>query len=484
MSERDDEIVDVRRLAHQVRLGSFNGPAVPSWLAQAYADGLAGICLYGANLDADGDVTKLARAVRALDPTAVLTLDEEGGDVTRLHMRDGSPYPGNAALGVHDDVQATQAVAAAIGAELAAAGIWLNLAPSADINSDPRNPVIGTRSFGQEPALVARHTSAYVAGLASQGVAACIKHFPGHGDTVTDSHIGLPHVSATAEVVRGRELVPFAANLDAASIMTSHVVLEAFDADQPATLSRAVLTDLLRNELGYDGVIVSDALDMAGASAIHGIGGAAVLSVAAGADLLCLGPEPTDQPSLITEAVDAVCRAIQDGRLDIERLNDAATRVEALRMTWASLTPRSNAAEVISVGRARSVEVATAITATAPRFTGPASVVRIDTGTNPAVGHTSWGQLELGGTTIDLVPEALEGTPSFTGEVAIVVRRVDALPEVSDWVQRQLADNPRAVLIELGWPSPALDGRDQIVRTYGSAAVLTDALGAALKAVR
>ncbi len=150
----------MRRLAYGVMLGAFAGPAVPDWLAPAYADGLAGICLYGNNLMAagDGDVADLARAVRALDPTAVLTLDEEGGDVTRLHMREGSPYPGNAALGVHDDVEATRAVAAAIGAELAAAGIWLNLAPSADINSDPRNPVIGTRSFGSDPALVARHT--------------------------------------------------------------------------------------------------------------------------------------------------------------------------------------------------------------------------------------------------------------------------------------------------------------------------------------
>jgi beta-N-acetylhexosaminidase len=481
-------MTEVRRLAYGVMLGAFAGPDIPDWLAPAYADGLAGICLYGTNLNetgmSDGGIVELARAVRALDPTAVLTLDEEGGDVTRLHMREGSPYPGNAALGIHDDVQVTQAVAAAIGAELAAAGIWLNLAPSADINSDPRNPVIGTRSFGDDPELVARHTTAYVAGLASQGVAACIKHFPGHGDTVTDSHIGLPRVSAPADVVRTRELVPFGANLDAACIMTSHVVLEAFDADQPATLSHAVLTGLLRTELGYEGVIVSDALDMAGASAIHGIGGAAVLSLAAGADLLCLGPEPTEKPSLIEEAVEAVCSAIDDGRLDIERLTDAAERVAALRTNWSTLTPRDDAAEVIAAGRARSDEVATAIASTAPRFTGPAIVVRIDTGTNPAVGDTSWGRLDLGGETIDLTTAALEGAPSFAGEVAIVVRRVEAVPEVWEWVQRQLSDNPRAVLVELGWPSPVLDNHERVVRTFGSAAVLTDALTNALRASR
>ncbi len=308
-----------------------------------------------ATTSATHGITDLARAVRALAPTAVLTLDEEGGDVTRLHMRDGSPYPGNAALGLHDDVAATRAVASAIGAELASAGIWLNLAPCADINSDPRNPVIGTRSFGEDPALVARHTAAYVNGLASQGVAACLKHFPGHGDTVTDSHIALPHVSAPAEVLRTRELVPFAECLDAASIMTSHVVLEAFDDAQPATLSHAVLSDLLRDELGYHGVIISDALDMAGASAIHGIGGAAVLSLAAGADLLCLGPEPTASPSLITEAVDAVCNAVGDGRLEVERLAEAARRVARLRDTWTSIAPHTDAEQIIAEGRARSV---------------------------------------------------------------------------------------------------------------------------------
>ncbi|GAA3529169.1 glycoside hydrolase family 3 protein [Aeromicrobium panaciterrae] len=473
----------VRRLAYGVMLGAFAGPTVPDWLAGAYAEGLAGICLYGNNLG-DHGVGDLARAVRDLEPTAVLALDEEGGDVTRLHMRDGNPYPGNAALGVHEDVDVTRSVAAAIGAELAGIGVWLNLAPSADINSDPRNPVIGTRSFGSDPALVARHTTAYVEGLASQGIAACIKHFPGHGDTVTDSHIGLPHVTASADVVRARELVPFAANLDAASIMTSHVVLEAFDADQPATLSRAVLTDLLRHELRYDGVIVSDALDMAGASAIHGIGGAAVLSLAAGADLLCLGPEPTDEPSLITEAVDAVCAAVNDGSVTVERLAEAAARVAALRTKWGALPVRDDTDQVIAAGRAHAAKVAAAIASAAPRFTGPATVVRIDTGTNPAVGDTSWGMLDVGGDTITLTPATLEAAPSFPGEVAIVVRRAGAVRQVWDWIERQLDDNPEAVLVELGWPGPELEGRDRVIRTYGSAAVLTDALGDALRAPR
>ena len=248
---------DIRRLAYRVMLGAFAGPEVPDWLPTAYANGLAGVCLYGNNMAPTSDIADLAHAVRALDPTAVLALDEEGGDVTRLHAREGSPHPGNAALGAYDDVVTTQTIAAGIGAELARAGVWLDLAPSADINSNPRNPVIGTRSFGADPALVARHTVAYVSGLASQGVAASVKHFPGHGDTSADSHLGLPRVTAGADVLRSRELVPFVAAMEAATVMTSHVLLEAFDDQEPATLSRAVLTGLLRDELGFGGVIVT-----------------------------------------------------------------------------------------------------------------------------------------------------------------------------------------------------------------------------------
>ena len=478
-------MTQVRQLAYGVMLGAFSGPEVPGWLPAAYAEGLAGICLYGNNMAPTSDIADLARAVREVDPTAVLALDEEGGDVTRLHAHRGSPYPGNAALGAYDDVTATQAIAAGIGAELARAGVWLDLAPSADINSNPRNPVIGTRSFGADPALVARHTKAYVAGLASQGVAASVKHFPGHGDTSADSHLGLPRVTVDGETLRARELVPFAAVVnDAATVMTSHVLLEAFDDQEPATLSRAVLTGLLRDELGFGGVIVTDALDMAGASAVHGIGGAAVLSLAAGADLLCLGPEQTESPSAIEEAVEAVCRAVESGELPAARLAEAAERVDSLRQTWSALTVGDDADDIIAAARLASRRVASATVADAPTTSGPATVVRVDTGTNLAVGDTAWGRLDLGGECLDLTEADVPRTEVLEGEVAVVVRRATAVPAVWDWIQQQLTGNPRTILVELGWPDPALDAYDRVVRTYGSAAVLTDALAEAMRGDR
>ncbi|WP_324275572.1 glycoside hydrolase family 3 protein [Blastococcus brunescens] len=204
-----------------------------------------------------------------------MALDEEGGDVTRLEYLTGSSYPGNLALGVVDDPAVTEAVAAAIGADLRRAGVTVDFAPSVDVNSDSRNPVIGVRSFGPDPDAVARHGVAYVRGLQSAGVAATAKHFPGHGATTVDSHLGLPTIDADAATFRRRELPPFAAAVRAGVdlVMTSHVVFSALDA-RPATLSRRLLVDLLRTELGFAGVVVTDALDMAGVRAAHGVAGA------------------------------------------------------------------------------------------------------------------------------------------------------------------------------------------------------------------
>lgn len=474
---------EVRRDAHTVMLGAFGGPSIPGWLAGAVDDGLGGVCLYGDNVDAHGSVAPLAREVAALAPGIVLAVDEEGGDVTRLHLGGGSPHPGNAALGAVDEVERTRVIAAGIGAELREAGIWLDLAPCADVNSNPLNPVIGTRSFGSDPALVSRHVAAYVDGLTASGVASSVKHFPGHGDTTTDSHLALPRVSASADVLDRRELAPFRAVLgSAATVMTSHVVLDAIDPDRPATLSRAVLTGLLRERLGYAGVIVSDALDMAGASAELGIGGAAVAALAAGADLLCLGPEVSDEPRTLATAVDAVVAAIDTGDLSATRLADAAERVRSLRERWATASV-DPAAAAVEAGRTAAVEVARAVIdrAAVKPLTGRATVVRIDTGTNPAVGATAWGRLDLEADHVDLTARDLDGTAPFGGEVLVVARRATSHPQVWGWIAEQLRVNPQARLVELAWPDPQLVDRPDTICTLGSAAVLLDALASALR---
>ena len=224
--------------------------------------------------------------------------------MTRLEAARGSSFPGNGALGAVDDVELTEQVAAAMGAELAAVGVNLDFAPVADVLVNPANPVIGIRSFGTDPALVARHVAAFVRGLQRQGVAACAKHFPGHGATEQDSHVELPVV--TEDIRDG--LPPFRAAIEAGvqTIMTAHVLVPALD-DLPATVSPVILRGLLREELGYDGLVIADALEMKGLSDTVGVERGAVLALRAGVDAVLVGHD------LGEEAVAAIHAALVDG---------------------------------------------------------------------------------------------------------------------------------------------------------------------------
>lgn len=195
----------------------FTGTAAPDWLLRRLGEGLASVGLFGRNVAGAEQLAALTAQLRAEREDVLVAIDEEGGDVTRLEVRTGSSFPGNLALGAVDDVGLTRAVAAELGRRLAECGVNLNWAPSADVNSNPDNPVIGVRSFGSGTDLVARHTAAYVTGLQSSGVAACTKHFPGHGDTAVDSHHAVPRIDVDGDVLAARDLVPFRAAIAAGS---------------------------------------------------------------------------------------------------------------------------------------------------------------------------------------------------------------------------------------------------------------------------
>lgn len=425
--------------ALRVLLPSFAGPSLPPEWAGLLAEGLGGICLFGSNLTGDhDDVAALTTAIRAAGPDALVAIDEEGGDVTRLHIGTGSPVLGPAALGAVDDLALTAATGRAVGVDLAAVGIDLDLGPVADVNSNDDNPVIGTRSFGADPDLVARHVAAWVDGLQESGVAACVKHFPGHGDTAQDSHLTVPVLRASEETLRTRELLPFAAAVraGAASVMTSHIVVPALDGAVPATFSHRVLSVLLRDELGFDGLVVTDALDMAGASADRGMPEAAVLALIAGADLLCVGP---DKPAeLVREIQAAIVAAVDAGRLPQERLYDAAARVGRVRPT-----PSEDAAAAPGPGADElrmAAQSALIVDGVLPDLSG-AQVVSIETTANIAVGPGRWGLSP------DLVVEPGQSLPE--GPLVVQVRDAHRRPEV----MAMLAGlNGSAVVVEWGWP--------------------------------
>jgi beta-N-acetylhexosaminidase len=421
------------RLALRVLLPAFPGTTLPADWAPLLADGLGGVCLFGSNTAGGPEsVAALTASIRAIAPDAVIAVDEEGGDVTRLHARDGSPVLGPAALGAADDLELTRATGRAIGAELAGAGIGLDLGPVADVNSNPANPVIGTRSFGTDPGRVAAHVAAWVEGLQSAGVAACAKHYPGHGDTAQDSHLELPTVDAPLGVLERRELVPFAAAVRAgvAAVMTSHIVVPALDPALPATLSPAAL-GMLREGFGYGGVIVSDALDMAGASAGRGIPEAAVLSLAAGADLLCLGADK--DVGLVRAVRAAIVDAVRAGRLAEERLREAAARIALVSDHTPADAPAGCPGDQVRGARA-----ATTVEGDLPDLRG-AELVSVATAASIAVGDVPWG----------LAPDRVVslGEP-VAGDRPVVLQVRDAHrhPDID------LAG--AAVVVEWGWPGP------------------------------
>jgi beta-N-acetylhexosaminidase len=318
-------------------LARFPGTRPPDWLRRWLDDGLGGVLLFADNVTGPAQLRALTADLRAHNPEVLIAADEEGGIITRVEARTGSSYPGNGALGAVGDTGLTRRVAASIGAMLAAGGVNLDLAPTADVDSNPANPVIGVRSFGADPGRVAAHTAAFVAGVQSNLVAACAKHFPGHGRADADSHVTLPVVGVSLDELSETDLAPFRAAIEAGvrSVMTAHVVFPAID-QVPATISRRFLAGLLRRELGFGGVIITDALGMAaigdGAARADG----AVRSLAAGADLLCLPAERAAQQ----RARDTLAAAVRSGRLPSARLAESAARVRALA-AWARASPAS-----------------------------------------------------------------------------------------------------------------------------------------------
>ncbi|NYJ00173.1 beta-N-acetylhexosaminidase [Nocardioides thalensis] len=438
----------LEELALRVLLPSFRGPSLPGGWADLLGEGLGGVCLFGSNLTGRvEDVAGLVAAVRGARADALVGIDEEGGDVTRLHVADGSPVLGAAALGAVDDLSLTEAAGGVVGAELAAVGIDLDLGPVADVNSNAANPVIGTRSFGSSAGVVGRHVAAWLTGLQAQGVAACVKHFPGHGDTAQDSHLALPVVEAERSVLDGRELLPFLAAVEAgaAAVMTSHIVVPAIDPTLPATFSRPVLS-VLRDDLGFSGAIVSDALDMAGASAERGIPEAAVLALAAGCDLLCIGPDK--DASLVREVQAAVVAAVREGRLPEARLVEAAARVGAVRRFRGSalerLAPQPPDASIFTDAARQAFLVEGEL----GDLRG-ARVVSIGTPANIAVGEGPWG----------LEPDLLlaPGEPLPEGPLVVQVRDAHRYPDVTDTLAGLRAPS---VVVEWGWPGPRTGWRE------------------------
>ncbi len=307
----------------------FHGKAPSPEVKELIRRGVHGVILFSRNIDDAEQVAALVADLKRLAGRPLLvSVDQEGGRVARLRAAQGfTELPPMRAIGEAGDAALAHDVGALLGRELRAVGIDQDYAPVVDVDTNPANPVIGDRSFSRDASMVARLGAALAAGLQSERVAACAKHFPGHGDTSQDSHRDLPHLPHALERLREVELLPFRALARAgvASMMTAHVVFDALDPRRPATLSPEVMR-VLREEVGFRGCAVSDDLEMKAVAGHFPLEEAAPGAVLAGVDalLVCHAAEVQHR------AIDLVRRAVEDGRIPPERIAEARGRIAAL----------------------------------------------------------------------------------------------------------------------------------------------------------
>lgn len=480
---------DLDEAAHRCLVAGFDGATtVPDALKELIDRGLGGVILFTRNIRDAAQVRRLTDELRALRPDLLVAIDNEGGGIGHLSAAGAPEVPGSYALGVVDDPNLTARCADALAAHLATLGITVSYAPVADLQHRPDNPIVRTRSFGADPEAVARHLRAWITATEARGVASCAKHFPGHGGTATDSHHGTavdprPYEALQADLEPFREAVAAGVPM----LMSAHVVFPALDPGRPATLSRRILGDLLRHDLGFDGVLVGDALEMKAIADEYGEAAGARIALAAGADQVIIA---VGDLNVTLDCRDAVLDAVRTGVLAPERVGEAARRVRRLAERYA--TPPTTTTVPAPAAGGAGLGLRAARRAVRSRGVPPAArgahVVDLFPPPHPGL---NWGGEDLLNEVRAVDPTAT-GT-AVTGECADpdalvegIVRRCGAAPLVvatcdaglHPW-QVRLRDalldrRPDAVLVDTGLP----DGG--VLHSYGRGRVNLRALAEVL----
>jgi beta-N-acetylhexosaminidase len=477
----------VDQLAHAVLFPSLGRATVPRWISEPVASGLGGFVLFGREAVSADQLRGLTGQLRGRAPGIHLAVDEEGGDVSRLEATGVISTPGNLALGRIDDLAVTRDCAVQLGLALRDLGMDWDFAPAVDVAVNPLTPN-GVRCFGSDRKRVAEHAVAWVEGLQSTGVSACAKHFPGHGLSGTDAHLGTPNLELSRQELVDHYLDPFRAVVAAGvdSIMVSHPQVPAVDA-WPASISRPIITGLLRDELGYDGVVITDALEMKGVARVADLATAAVRALQAGADALCLGSWSFGDD--VRTCVAAITAAVAAGDLDQDALERSADR---LRRIGAGPVTVSGAPDVtIGPRLAReAIEVSGQ-----PQLRGSAVlVVRLEPGVSPAAGRGHGdveGLLALRGQKVERVAvseQTYNGDGMIhaaiaefreeygsDGEVVVLVRS----PHRYDWqlrvLDRILQTIPDVVVLDMGFVHRDFSDARAWIRTFGGSAACATA---------
>jgi beta-N-acetylhexosaminidase len=483
---------EIRQLAAGVVCGGFDGTRASADLKAFFRDvPLAGVVLFGRNVESITQVRELTDELRSLLPQPILAIDQEGGRVARI--RDGvEEIPSALAIaaacaGAGSDGLASEA-GEQIAFDLRRAGANVDFAPVADLALTRMNTVIGTRAFGDDPLRVTRLAGAFAAGLERGGVAATYKHFPGHGSTSADSHLELPVIDENEATLRTRDLIPFAELLPSArAVMTAHIVARAFDTDRPATVSRRILTDLLRGEFRFTGVCFTDCLQMDAIAKGIGSERAAVQALAAGADCVLLSHDL----DLAARTVEGIARAAETGELPLERLAEAAGRVSQLRSKLQPALPLEARAPFSGVGERIGRGAVTIIRGEA-RSAADDIVVSFESPTVEGAqgahdrhaalsGYAKVREIRMpldpGAEEIDRVLATIAGRRPI-----VLMRRAHVYAGQKNAIERLLAVYPGALLVSLREPFDAFEfpAAQNVACTYGDDAPSIAGLAAVL----
>lgn len=446
----------------------FGGTELPDYIKQALDNGLAGITLFGSNTG-DFDLTKkLIASIRQHNPQCIISIDEESGDVTRIWAESGSPFPTPYLMGRVDDASLTEEVFSSLGSYLAELDIDVTFGPVLDLVVESKNPIVGIRSFGSDSALAARHGVAAIKGLARFGVNACPKHFPGHGNTLADSHHSTPEIASVYNHLEKNDLAPFNEVIKAGvnAIMVGHLVLAEVD-DEPASLSKIWIKEILQGKFGFTGAVVTDALDMGALGGLPKIGASAIRAIDAGAHLLCLSGI-SDQRQILSDIKANVLEFDQD-KLELAA-KEADKKIELLRRK-----------PIASVGTLtfdlRGVDSGIIFTGSLEVQRSSVALLTLEADPTIAAGKISWGLHS------SLMDAGCQMGPFDLAKTQIIQFR-DAWRDstVRGRLEMLLRDYPNAIFVDFGWPTEDFRPKN-IIRTFGATSAHSQAALGALNLV-
>jgi beta-N-acetylhexosaminidase len=467
---------DIDRLILSTFSPGFGGAVVPEWIKPWLENGLGSVTLFASNTPNFETASKLISDIRSYNPDVLIAIDEEGGDVTRLFVREGSRYPTPALLGQCDDEDLTFRSYSSMGAILKSLGVDITYAPVADVVAYENNPIVGVRSFGMSSDVVNRHVLQAVRGLQSSGVSACVKHFPGHGAVLEDSHHDLPRIKISKNDYERIHIQPFknAIAFGVSAVMIGHLIAECLDPNLPASLSSKILRDYLRSELGFKGLIVTDALDMGALGGPTKIHESALNALAAGADLLCFSGMG-DQSQFVVNSFEWIQSALNRGEISEESLIESSERIGEIRARNLKSTKVEQNIDY--------KELMSGFEVLGDVELSSSAINLVEIGTKPtiAAGDVSWGiHRELRSVGINCEIHASDAENLASKKLVVAFRDAYRDGPLLATLNRLNQRFPDAIFIDMGWPTREFEPRN-LIRAYGSSAIVSQAVAARIK---